>query len=66
MIYLPISTFVKNYCYQVSSRLFVVDGVELKSSEGTQGDPIAMVIYAITVIILRHVDFMASSKETNT
>ena len=60
----PLSTFVKN-CYQLPSRLFVIGGVELKSSEGTtQGDPIAMMIYAITVIllVLRTVDSIAASK----
>ena len=64
----PISTFVKN-CYQAPSCLFVIGGVELKSSEGTtQGDPIAMMIYVITMIllILKTVDSMAASKETNT
>ena len=45
-----ISTFVEN-CYQAPSCLFVIGGVELKSSEGTtQCDQIAMIIYAITVI----------------
>ena len=35
------------------SRLFIIGGHELTSSEGTtQGDPIAKAIYAITVITL--------------
>ena len=52
-------------CYQAPSRLFVIGGVELKSSEGTtQGDPITMTIYTITVIplILRTVDSVVASK----
>jgi len=47
-----IAVYVKN-CYSIPSRLFVVGGYELKSSEGTtQGDPIAMAIYAIAIIPL--------------
>ena len=47
-----IATYVKN-CYTKSSRLFVIGGHELTSSEGTtQGDPIAMAIYAVAVITL--------------
>ena len=63
-----ISTFVEN-CYQAPSCLFVIGGVELKSSEGTtQCDQIAMMIYAIMVIplILRTVDSVIVSNEPNT
>ncbi|XP_066936770.1 uncharacterized protein [Clytia hemisphaerica] len=53
----PLSTFVQN-CYQSPARLFVFGGKELKSTEGTtQGDPIAMFVYAIATIplIVRYV-----------
>ena len=47
-----IATFVVN-CYSTASRLFVVGGTELRSDEGTtQGDPIAMFVYAIATIPL--------------
>ena len=42
-----IYTFVYN-CYTPHARLFVIGGKELRSKEGTtQGDPIAMAVYAI-------------------
>ena len=45
-----IARYVKN-CYSVNSRLFIIGGGEIQSMEGTmQGNPAAMVIYAIAFI----------------
>ena len=60
-----LATFVEN-CYNHPSRLFILGGSEIKSSEGTtQGDPVAMLIYAIAIIplILRAVAEMENKKE---
>ena len=47
-----ITTFVHN-CYSRPSQLFVIDGVEIASSEcTTQGDPVPMVVCAIAKISL--------------
>ena len=47
-----VARYVKN-CSSVSSRLFIIGGGEIQSMEGTtQGDPAAMVIYAIAIIPL--------------
>ena len=52
VIWPSLSTFVQN-CYQFPSRLFVFGGKELQSTEGTtQGDPVAMFVYAIATIPL--------------
>ena len=47
-----IATFVHN-CYSRPSRLLVIGGAEIALSEGTtQGDPVAMAVYAIAIITL--------------
>ena len=44
-----IATYVTN-TYRIPARLFVVGGNEIKSAEGTtQGDPLAMSMYAISL-----------------
>ena len=49
-----IATYVIN-TYRAPARLFVVGGSELKSAEGTtQGDPLAMSMYAISLQPLLH------------
>ena len=45
-----IAVYVKN-CYSLHSRNFIIGGNEISSCEGTtQGDPIAMAVYAIVII----------------
>ena len=45
-----IAIYVKNCC-SLYSRLFIIEGNETRSCEGTtQGDPIAMAVYAIAII----------------
>ena len=52
MICPKIAFFVRN-CYSLPSRLFIIGRSELKSCEGTtQGDPVAVTIYASNLIQL--------------
>ena len=45
-----IAVYVKN-CYSLHSRQFIIVGNQIRSCEGTtQGDPIAMTVYAIEII----------------
>ena len=47
-----ISVYVRN-CYLQPTRHLVVGGTEIRSSEGTiEGDPIAMAVYATSIILL--------------
>ena len=47
-----IAIYVKN-CYSLHSRLFIIGGNEIRSCEGTtQGDPIAIAVYAIAIITM--------------
>ena len=62
---LPIATYVRN-CYMLPSRLFIIAGTEIPSSEGTtQVDPTAMSIYAIAIIplVLMIMEIMSTSPD---
>ena len=49
VLFPPIATYAIN-TYRQSVRLFITGGSELKSAEGTtQGDPLAMAIYTISL-----------------
>ena len=64
----PKNTYVSN-CYCIPSRLFIIRDCELKSSESTtQGDPIAMAVYAIAIIpmILMLIETIGSKKDNKT
>ena len=61
-----IAIYVRN-CYSTYSRLFIIGGNEIQSCEGTtQGDPIAMAVYAIAIIpmILMIVDITSKIDES--
>ena len=46
VVFPSLSTYVQT-CYTLPSRLFIIEGTEIKSSDRTtQSDPIAMPIYA--------------------
>ena len=52
IICLPLAKFVRN-CYNLPSRLFIIGGGKIRSTEGTfQGDPTPMAIYTIAIIPL--------------
>ena len=60
-----ISIYVGN-CYTLPSRLFIIGGTEIQSSEGTtQGDPVAMPIYALSVIPLMLMVLEITNTNTN-
>ena len=60
-----ISTYVQN-CYKLPSRLFIIEGTQIKCSEGTtQGDPVAMPIYALSVIPLMLMVLEITNTKTN-
>ena len=65
IIWPPMATYVRN-CYTLPSRLFIIGGTEIRSSEGTtQGDPTATSIYAIAIIplVLMIVKIMSTSPD---
>ena len=62
---LPIATYVRN-CYIFPSRLFIITGTEIPSSEGTtQVDTTAMSIdaFAIIPLVLMIIEIMSTSPD---
>ena len=59
-----IATYAIN-TYRLPSRLFIVGGQELESSEGmTQGDPLSMALYAISLQpLITHLHLVSSTKQ---
>ena len=60
-----ISMYVRN-CYTLPSRLFIIGGIEIQSSEGTtQGDPVVMPIYVLLVMPLMLMVLEITNRKTN-
>ena len=65
IIYPPIATYIKS-CYTLPSRLFIIRGTEIPSSEETtQGDPTVMSKHAIAIIplVLMIMEIMSTSAD---
>ena len=49
----PATTIHVNNCYSLHSQVFIIGGNKIRSCEATtQGDPIAMAVYAIAIILM--------------
>ena len=60
-----ISIYVQN-CYTLPSSLFIIGCTEVQSSKGTtQGDPVAIPIYALSVIPLMLIVLEITNTKTN-
>ena len=65
VVCLSIIIYVQN-CYTLPSRLFIIGWTEIKSSEGiAQGDPVAMPIFALSVIPLMLMVLEITSMKAN-